>query len=55
MIIFTSSNEQNDIVNSYKHGANNFIRKPVDSEKLNVALEYIGLQWVIINEQAKDS
>jgi two-component system response regulator len=50
VVILTSSKEDQDLLNSYQHGANSYVRKPVDFNKFLEAVRQIGLYWLLINE-----
>jgi two-component system response regulator len=50
IVVLTTSSEEDDIDNSYDLGANAYIRKPVDSDRFLVMINYLGLFWLIINE-----
>jgi CheY-like chemotaxis protein len=52
VVILTSSNEEQDIINGYKLGANSYVRKPVDFVKFIEAIRLLGLYWLIWNEPA---
>jgi two-component system response regulator len=53
VIIFTSSKEQNDVVESYKLGVNSYIVKPVNFEQFCDALQKVGLYWLLLNHSPK--
>ena len=52
VVIVTSSKEESDIANSYKLGANSYVRKPVDSAKFEEGMQHLGLYWLGLNEPA---
>lgn len=50
IIVLTTSDEQRDLVTSYKLGANSYIRKPVDFMKFARAVKQLGFYWLVLNE-----
>lgn len=49
VVMLTSSREQSDILNSYNHGVNAYVVKPVDSEDFVNTVSTIGLFWLTLN------
>ena len=54
VVILTSSNTEQDLIASYKCGANSYIRKPVDFEQFMEAVRQMGIYWLFLNERPKD-
>ena len=50
VVILTSSSQQQDMIESYKLGANSYIRKPVDFNDFEKVIHVLGLYWLIWNE-----
>jgi two-component system response regulator len=52
VVILTSSNEEQDLINGYSLGANSYVRKPVDFAQFVEAARQLGLYWLVLNQTA---
>ncbi len=54
VVVLTSSNQERDIAESYRLGANSYVRKPVDFDQFSEAVAQLGFYWLLLNEPAPD-
>jgi two-component system response regulator len=50
VVVLTSSREEQDLIESYRLGANSYVRKPVDFVQFAQAVQTLGLYWLVVNE-----
>jgi two-component system response regulator len=52
VVVFTSSDEEGDIMRCFELGANSYIRKPVDYESFMEAVQAVISYWLGLNRAA---
>ncbi|HLZ09373.1 MAG TPA: response regulator, partial [Chloroflexota bacterium] len=50
IVILTSSNEDQDMIEGYRLGANSYVRKPVNFTEFVEAVRTLGLYWLVLNQ-----
>ena len=50
VVVLTTSSEERDIVESYRLGANSYVRKPVVFSDFLNAANVLGLYWLLVNQ-----
>lgn len=49
VVVLTSSDEDKDLIDGYRFGANSYVRKPVDFHQFTEAVRSLGLYWLVLN------
>ena len=55
VVVFTSSDEERDVSQSYRLGANSYVRKPEDSTQFSDAVRALGRYWFALNRVAPET
>ncbi len=50
VVVLTSSSEEEDVMRSYKLGANSYVRKPVSFTQFTERLQQLQVYWLLVNE-----
>lgn len=49
VVMLTTSDEDRDLIDSYRLGANSYISKPVEFDEFNKVIKQLGIYWLAVN------
>ena len=52
VVILTTSQEERDLITSYRLGANSYVHKPVSMAQFVEAARQLGMYWLLLNDGA---
>jgi two-component system response regulator len=55
VVVLTSSKLEEDVLDSYRNGANAYVRKPVEFSEFAEAVRTLGVFWLLLNEPVPSS
>lgn len=55
VVILTSSEQEQDLINSYAGGANSYVCKPVDYSQFTETIRQLGYYWLNVNRYPSDT
>jgi two-component system response regulator len=50
VVMLTTSEQDEDVVESYSSGANSYVQKPIDFEEFTEAVKQLGIYWLLVNQ-----
>jgi len=50
VVMLTTSNQERDLLESYRLGVNSYVRKPVDFQQFQQAIGQLGMYWLVLNQ-----
>lgn len=53
VVVLTSSNEEQDLLDSHSFGANSYVRKPVSFNEFTDTVRRLGIYWMELNKSAR--
>jgi two-component system response regulator len=51
VVMLTTSEQDEDVVESYSSGANSYVQKPIDFEEFTEAVKQLGVYWLLVNQR----
>jgi two-component system, response regulator len=55
IIMLTSSVEEQDLLESYRSGANSYVQKPIQYDQFLESIRQLGMYWLLVNEPPPDT
>lgn len=50
VVVFTSSREESDVIDSYRWNVTSYLQKPIDYEEFETAVQRISFYWAAMNQ-----